>query len=72
MRDVELLIRQLAFRTYLPEYRGKLKAFLDFVCDALNGDWATHEQVLRSRADGRAGRVTVEVLALNDKTAGPW
>lgn len=39
MRDVELLLRYVAFHYFLPEYRGNLKAFLDMTCEVLNKDW---------------------------------
>jgi len=39
MRDVELLLRYVAFHYFLPEYRGNLKAFLDKTCEVLNQDW---------------------------------
>lgn len=39
MRDVELLLRYVAFQYFLPEYRGNLKAFLDVTCEELNKDW---------------------------------
>ena len=39
MRDVELLLRYVAFHYFLSEYRGNLKAFLDMTCKELNQDW---------------------------------
>jgi len=39
MRDVELLLRYVAFHYFLSEYRGNLKAFLDMTCELLNKDW---------------------------------
>jgi hypothetical protein len=39
MRDVELLLRYVAFHYFLPEYHGNLKAFLDMTCEILNKDW---------------------------------
>lgn len=39
MRDVELLLRYVAFHYFLSEYRGNLKAFLDMTCKELNKDW---------------------------------
>jgi Protein of unknown function DUF262 len=72
MRDVELLIRQLAFRTYLPEYRGNLKAFLDFVCDALNSAWATQERVLRSQADDVDKAISATYEIFGDEAFRKW
>lgn len=39
MRDVELLLRYVAFQYFLSDYRGNLKAFLDMTCEVLNEDW---------------------------------
>lgn len=39
MRDTELLVRYFAFRNFLNEYRGNLKAFLDFTCKSFNDVW---------------------------------
>jgi hypothetical protein len=39
MRDVELLLRYVAFHYFLSKYRGNLKAFLDMTCEVLNKDW---------------------------------
>ncbi|MEA5577434.1 DUF262 domain-containing protein [Anabaena sp. UHCC 0451] len=36
MRDVELLLRYIAFHYFLNEYRGNLKKFLDMTCEKLN------------------------------------
>lgn len=39
MRDVEVLLRYLAFSFFINEYRGNLKKFLDDTCDLMNGAW---------------------------------
>lgn len=39
MRDVELLVRFLAFHFFLPDYSGRMKDFLDFACEKLNAEW---------------------------------
>lgn len=39
MRDVELLLRYVAFHHFLSDYRGNLKVFLDMTCEQLNNDW---------------------------------
>lgn len=50
MRDVELLIRFLAFSLYLSTYDGNLKRFLDLTCKSLNSEWAAREDQIRSAA----------------------
>ncbi|MGB7709762.1 MAG: DUF262 domain-containing protein [Microcoleus sp.] len=43
MRDVELLLRYVAFHHFLSDYRGNLKVFLDLTCEQLNNDWKARE-----------------------------
>jgi hypothetical protein len=49
MRDAELLLRYYAFRNYLKDYTGNLKAFLDATCGKLNSEWNEEEQTLNSQ-----------------------
>lgn len=44
MRDVELLVRFLAFSSFLSDYGGRMKAFLDESCKKLNKDWGRREK----------------------------
>lgn len=39
MRDVELLIRYMAFQYYINQYHGSMQAFLDKACEQLNKSW---------------------------------
>lgn len=50
MRDVELLVRFLAYRFRLEEYRGNLKKFLDDTCEEFNKSWDRNENLVRSAA----------------------
>lgn len=43
MRDVELLVRFLAFHCFLADYGGRMKDFLDQTCERLNDDWAIRQ-----------------------------
>lgn len=47
MRDVELLLRYVAFHHFLSDYRGNLKVFLDITCEQLNNDWDNREIEIR-------------------------
>lgn len=47
MRDVELLVRYLAFRRLLPEYGGRMKGFLDQACERFNASWPADEASIR-------------------------
>lgn len=51
MRDVELLVRHLAFINYLDAYRGRMKSFLDEYCELENRRWATHADTIQRQAD---------------------
>jgi hypothetical protein len=44
MRDVELLLRYIAFHYYLSEYRGDIRALLDSTCEKLNQQWDAPEK----------------------------
>jgi hypothetical protein len=47
MRDVELLVRFIAFKTRIMDYRGNLKKFLDDTCRELNAQWDSVEPEMR-------------------------
>jgi hypothetical protein len=47
MRDVELMVRYLAYRRFLLDYTGRIKEFLDHTCTRLNEDWVVEEASVR-------------------------
>jgi hypothetical protein len=47
MRDVELMVRYLAYRRFLSTYSGRIKEFLDGTCMSLNDRWAAEEASVR-------------------------
>jgi len=49
MRDVELLVRFLAFSFFLEDYAGNLKVFLDSACGEMNRLWEQNELVIQSQ-----------------------
>jgi hypothetical protein len=51
MRDVELLVRYIGFKFFLPDYAGNLRLFLDDTCDSLNDHWDERENEIRASAD---------------------
>lgn len=51
MRDAELLLRYYAFRNYMYEYMGSLKAFMDSTTENLNKRWSEEEHEIRAQAD---------------------
>ncbi|MFD8821158.1 DUF262 domain-containing protein [Streptomyces sp. NPDC059605] len=40
LRDAELLLRSIAFCSFLPRYKGNLKKFLDSTTRSLNSNWS--------------------------------
>ncbi len=50
MRDVELLIRYMAFQYFADQYHGSMQAFLDKACEQLNKDWAKKENEIENQA----------------------
>ncbi|MET4640987.1 uncharacterized protein YukE [Streptomyces atratus] len=50
MRDVELLVRFIAFKFLIPNYSGNLKKFLDDTCDQLNSEWGERREEIEAAA----------------------
>ncbi|WP_075219565.1 DUF262 domain-containing protein [Acuticoccus yangtzensis] len=46
MRDVELLVRFIAFTEHLTSYKGRMKAFLDQTCQIENDQWQVRENTI--------------------------
>lgn len=51
MRDVELLVRFLAFHYFINDYRGRMKGFLDTATGVLNEQWSKREPDIRKVVD---------------------
>ncbi|MBT3066575.1 DUF262 domain-containing protein [Rhodoferax sp. U11-2br] len=51
MRDVDILLRMIAYSYRFLEYRGNLKEFLDNTHDNLNSNWSTHESTISHLVD---------------------
>ena len=49
MRDVELLIRYMAFQFFADQYHGSMQAFLDKACEQLNKDWTQKENEINNQ-----------------------
>ncbi|MGX1101013.1 GmrSD restriction endonuclease domain-containing protein [Amorphus sp. MBR-141] len=47
MRDVEILVRYIAFHDHISEYKGRMKSFLDDVCVSENENWEERESHIR-------------------------
>lgn len=49
MRDVEILVRYIAFSFFLTKHEGNLREFLDSTCDLLNKDWQRMENIVKGQ-----------------------
>lgn len=67
MRDVEVLVRYLAFANFSAQYRGELKAFLDAACQQLNATWTSKEADLRKQVADfeEAAAALIDVFGTN-------
>lgn len=45
MKDVELALRYFAFKYYITQFNGNLKAFLDDTCEQLNKNWEANKAI---------------------------
>lgn len=68
MRDVELTVRFLAFRMYLPEYRGNIKAFLDQASEKFNDGWTELKPVIEHHLEQfeYAIEAAIEIFGYDD------
>lgn len=73
MRDVEILVRYLAFRRFLPSYFGRMKDFLDQTCINLNEDWEDVEASVQGDLlqFNHAVDALVEIFGANDLARKP-
>lgn len=73
MRDVELLVRFLGFRKFLPSYGGRMKEFLDRVCQLLTDTWADAKpEVERDIAEfNSAVDALVEIFGIDELARKP-
>lgn len=73
MRDVELLVRHLAFRNFIGEYRGELKIFLDSACEVFNSEWNLRSGDLRQQVTdfNDAIDLIIEIWGVNEVARRP-
>jgi len=62
MRDVELLVRGIAFHLRLSEYTGRMKDFLDTTCVQFNDNWDGGSQIVINAASSFKDAI----IALNE------
>ncbi len=72
MRDVELLLRFIAFDFFLPIYRGNLKSFLDSASLRLNEMWPADSEMIRSRAEVGANSIDATLRVFGPAAFKRW
>ena len=70
MRDVEILVRYIAFAFFLPEHEGNLKNFLDFTCKQLNKDWGAREAEIKAQVGKLESAVSVGLSVFGEDGFG--
>jgi hypothetical protein len=70
MRDIEILVRYIAFAFFLPEHEGNLKKFLDFACKELNKEWGTREEEIRAQMGKFESAVRTGMLVFGEDGFG--
>ncbi len=73
MRNIELLVRYLAFSFYLSGHPGSLKKFLDETCDKLNKQWSEKEEAIKKQVQifEQAVQAAIEIFKL-EHVARRW
>jgi hypothetical protein len=67
MRDVELLLRYVAFHYFLPQYDGNIKKFLNMTCEVLNKGWDNKEDDIKDVVDNFENAVEATISIFGDK-----
>jgi Protein of unknown function DUF262 len=67
MRDVELLLRYVAFHYFLPRYDGNIKKFLNMTCEVLNQEWNDKEDDIKKVVDEFENAVEATISIFGDK-----
>ncbi|MGF6763359.1 hypothetical protein P3T24_003685 [Paraburkholderia sp. GAS33] len=66
MRDVDLLLRLIAFASKLAWYKGNLKPFLDQVHEYFNANWTTEQGFVYSLTDDLEAALDFLITAFGD------
>lgn len=67
MRDVELLLRYIAFHCFLSEYRGDLKVFLDMACENLNKNWDRDASYIQNEINQFENAINTTISIFGDR-----
>lgn len=72
MRDVELLIRHLAYRYFIEVYAGNLKKFMDTACDTLNKEWDKRKSTIEDDAKHLDSAIETTYAIFGDDAFHKW
>ncbi len=72
MRDVELLIRYYAFRNYISEYTGNLKAILDLTCEKYNNSWDQKMVEVMNQSEEFENAISVTYKLFGENAFRKW
>jgi len=72
MRDVEVLIRHIAFREFGERYQGDLKKFLDETTKSLNDTWQNTEGRIRQMATQCERAIETTLTIFGDDAFSKW
>lgn len=72
MRDVEILIRHLAFRNFFEKYTGSVKHFLDYAASALNENWKQSSSQIRDQAEEFLKAIAATKTIFGDDAFRKW
>lgn len=72
MRDVELLVRFIAYKFRLEDYRGNLKKFLDDTCEEFNQEWSQRSQEFRDAAEACNSAIDVTTVVFGENAFRRW
>jgi hypothetical protein len=67
MRDVELLLRYVAFHYFISEYRSNIKKFLNMTCEVLNKEWNDKEDDIKDVVNQFENAVEATISIFGDK-----
>jgi len=70
MRDVEILVRYIAFSFFLTKHEGNLRKFLDTTCDLLNKDWQSKENTVKSQVEKFEKAVDIALEVFGEEGIG--
>jgi hypothetical protein len=70
MRDVELLLRYLAFSYFIQEYSGEMKHFLDYTSHELSNQWSLMQSDIEERVSKFEDAISAGIKIFGEEYVG--